>query len=109
MKKIPLSVLPAVLPAVLLAVVFSTGTLMVSARSQSSEFRVLKMPGQDERVTVIHCANAKACVIGTDASGPSHIYSSDGQKITGTLVMGDNTFGEKLAHSATSDFWDSQK
>ena len=54
------------------------------------------MPGQDERVTVIHCANAKACVIGTGASGPSHIYSSDGQKITGALVTGDNTFGEKL-------------
>ena len=66
------------------------------AQSQGSEFRVIKLSGQNERVTAIHCINAKACVIGTDASGPSHIYSSDGQKITGTLVTGDTNFGEKV-------------
>lgn len=87
MKKISLSI------TALLAI----GALLVTgARSQSNEFRIIKLPGQSERVTAIHCLNAKACVIGTDASGPSHIYVSDGQKITGTLVTGDTNFGEKV-------------
>jgi hypothetical protein len=76
---------------------FAIGALvMTGARSQSTEFRVIKLPGQSERVTAIHCLNAKSCVIGTDTGGPSHIYSSDGQKITGTLVTGDTAFGEKV-------------
>ena len=100
MKKISLSTIS--LSAVALLVIgalFATG-----ARSQSTEFRVIKLPGQSERVTAIHCSNAKACVIGTDASGPSHIYSSDGQKITGTLVTGDTAFGEKVGTLGTVGF-----
>jgi hypothetical protein len=95
MKKVSLSI----------TAFFAIGALvMTGARSQSTEFRVIKLPGQNERVTAIHCANAKACVIGTDASGPSHIYSSDGKTITGTLVTGDTTFGDKVGTLGTIGF-----
>jgi hypothetical protein len=95
MKKVSLSI----------SMLLFTGALIATgARSQSTEFRVIKLPGQSERITAIHCINAKACVIGTDASGPSHIYSSDGQTITGTLVTGDNAFGEKVGTLGTIGF-----
>jgi hypothetical protein len=95
MKKVSLSI----------SMLLFTGALIATgARSQNTEFRVIKLPGQSERVTAIHCTNAKACVIGTDTGGPSHIYSSDGQKITGTLVTGDNAFGEKVGTLGTIGF-----
>jgi hypothetical protein len=100
MKKVSLS--PISLSTVALLAI--SALVMTGARSQSTEFRIIKMPGQSERITAIHCSTAKACVIGTDASGPSHIYSSDGQKITGTLVTGDNAFGEKVGTLGTIGF-----
>jgi hypothetical protein len=100
MKKVSLSPISFSTVALLtIGALIATG-----ARSQSTEFRVIKLPGQNERVTAIHCTNSKACVIGTDASGPSHIYSSDGQKITGTLVTGDSAFGEKVGTLGTIGF-----
>jgi hypothetical protein len=86
------------------AVIGAAAIALTLAQSQSAEFRVIKLPGQSERITAIHCVNAKACVIGTDASGPSHIYSSDGKTITGTLVTGDTTFGDKVGTLGTIGF-----
>lgn len=70
--------------------------LIAGAQSQGTEFRRVKLPGQGERVTGMHCQRLKSCVISTDASGAGHLYASDGQNITGTLLEGNGKFAEPL-------------
>ena len=77
----------------------SAGVLMLALTHAqgNAAFRAIKLPGDDERVTGAYCASAKACVISTNVfGGAGHIYATDGQKITGTLVTGDSKFAEKL-------------
>lgn len=84
-------------PVITIGALVGIGALVLSlANSQGSEFRIMKLFAQNERVTGIHCTNTKTCVIATDVSGPGHLYSSDGQKITGTLITGDTKFGQQV-------------
>jgi hypothetical protein len=81
--------------------------VLALARSQvaSAEFRTIELPNDGERVTAVYCASAKACVIATDKiSGAGHIYASDGQKITATLVTGNSAMAEKLGTTGEITF-----
>jgi hypothetical protein len=62
-----------------------------------TEFRAVKWPSDNERVSGMYCASAKARVIATNVfGGAGHIYAMGGQKITGTILTGDSKLAEKL-------------
>jgi len=67
------------------------------AEVTTGEFRVVALPGDDERVAGIFCTSAASCVVATAPHGlKGHVYATDGQTITGTLLTGDTTFAEPL-------------
>jgi photosystem II stability/assembly factor-like uncharacterized protein len=77
----------------------SAGVLLLALTHAQggADFRSIKLPGDNERVTGVYCASAKACVIATNVfGGAGHIYATDGQKITGTMLIGDSKLAEKL-------------
>ncbi len=79
--------------------------LALTHAQRGAEFRSIKLPGDNERVTGMYCASAKACVIATNVFGEAgHLYATDGQKITGTLMTGDSKFAEKLGTLGTVSF-----
>lgn len=81
------------------SVAVSAGFLMVAMTHAQSgaAFRSIKLPGENERVTGVYCASAKACVISTNVfGGAGHVYATDGQKITATILTGDGKFAEAL-------------
>jgi hypothetical protein len=73
------------------------GLALVTAQSTTNTFRVIPLPNSNERVTGVYCSSAKACVIATDVfGGAGHLYASDGQRITRTLLTGDKKLAERL-------------
>ncbi len=47
-----------------------------------------------ERVTGVYCWETAACVVTTQSSEAGHLYATDGQAITATLVTSDYALGE---------------
>lgn len=81
-----------------LSVATSAGFLALAlAYSQAgNSFRAIGLAGDNERVTGMYCMSVKSCVIATEVfGGAGHLYATDGQKITSTILTGD----EKLAAS----------
>lgn len=77
----------------------SAGFLVLAlAHSQGgAAFRAIALPGDNERVTATYCTSAKTCVIATNIfGGAGHIYATDGQKITGTILTGDSKLAQSL-------------
>jgi hypothetical protein len=82
-----------------LVVTLSAFSLLALAVAQPSapSFRAITLPNDGERVTGVYCSSAKACVIATATVGqPGRVYASDGQKITRTLLTGDDKFAGQL-------------
>ncbi len=80
-----------------LKLLLSLGVGFLTLASGQATFRAIPLPDDGERVTGIYCAQAKACVVSTDKpGGPGHIYATDGQKITATIITGDAKFAEPL-------------
>ncbi len=89
MKKIVLIALNTTMSVAVVALAF--------AYAQAGTWKSIKLPQDNERVTGMYCASAKACVIATSVfGGAGHLYASDGQKITATLLTGDAKLAEKL-------------
>ena len=85
----------------------ATGFLVFAlAHSQSAPgFRVVKSLAPDDRVTGFYCTNTKSCVVATSIfGGAGHLYASDGQKITGTLLTGESKLAESLGTLGTINF-----
>ena len=63
---------------------------LTAANSQSLEFKLLQLSSLTERVTGIHCATPKSCVIATEGSGGDggKLYASNGSSIGAKLVDG---------------------
>ena len=85
-----------------LSVATSAGFLALAlalalAYSQAgNSFRAIALPGDNERVTGMYCMSVKSCVIASEVfGGAGHLYATDGQKITSTILTGN----EKLAAS----------
>jgi Photosynthesis system II assembly factor YCF48 len=75
------------------------------AQSGAPSFRVIALPNDGERVTAVYCSSAKACVIATGTVGqPGRLYASDGQKITRTLLTGDEKLAGQLGTLGTVGF-----
>lgn len=73
------------------------GLALLNLAGQAQSFRAIPLPDDSERVTGIYCASARACLVSTDKpGGAGHIYASDGQKITATLLTGNSALAEKL-------------
>ena len=80
-----------------------TGTKSDGGTSVS--FRAITLPGSGERVTGAYCSDAHTCVVTTNPFGDAgHIYSSDGNTITGTLVTGDDTYAAMFNTTGTVSF-----
>ncbi len=91
----------------LLIAALGTGLLVFAvAHSQNAPgFRVVKLPASDDRVTGMYCSSAKACVIATSVfGGAGHLYATDGQKITSTLLTGESQLAEALGTLGTINF-----
>ncbi len=70
---------------------------LTHAQAETSSFRAIALPGDAERVTGVYCASSKACVVATNVfGGAGHLYATDGQKITATLLTGNAKFAESL-------------
>lgn len=68
-------------------------------------FRAITMPGNGERVTGFYCSDAHTCVLTAEPFGDAgHVYATDGNTITATLVTGDDAFASKLGTIGTVAF-----
>jgi Photosynthesis system II assembly factor YCF48 len=73
------------------------GLTLTHAQADGPNFRAIKLPSDNERVTGVFCSSTTACVISTDAPADAgHLYASDGSKVTGTILTGDAKFAEPL-------------
>src|SRR5690606_41326570 len=51
-------------------------------------------PDPAERGTGVYCQGPAVCVVTTEASEEGHLYATDGQAITATLITADYDLGE---------------
>jgi hypothetical protein len=78
---------------------------LAAAQTSNPSFRAIKLSGESERITGVNCASAKSCVVATEVfGGAGHVYATDGQKITGTLLTGNSAMAEPLGNLGTISF-----
>ncbi len=58
----------------------------------------------EERVTGIYCSSPTSCVVSTHDFDESHLYATDSHTITGTLLSGNDAFGELVGVIGGPDF-----
>ncbi len=87
-------------------VLASFGLLALAvAQTSNPSFRAIKLLGENERITGVSCASVKSCVVATEIfGGAGHVYATDGQKITGTLLTGNSAMAEPLGNLGTISF-----
>lgn len=68
-------------------------------------FRVVPGTEPSERITGVHCQAPGACVVSSQGRYEvGHIYATDGQSITATLVSGDQALSDNFRVLGTVDF-----
>ena len=89
----------------LLSTIATASLLTLTLAQSGSSFRSIPLPDPNERVTGVYCASAKSCVVATNIfGGAGHLYATDGQTITSTILTGDGKLAESLGTLGTVNF-----
>jgi hypothetical protein len=78
----------------------STGTGGEGGTGGTAAFKAITLPDpvdqeSPDRITGVFCTALGKCVVATDAfGGTGHVYATDGKTATGTLLTGDEAYGE---------------
>lgn len=72
---------------------------------QPAGWHRVNLPSSTDRVTGIYCTSPTACVLATENShSTSHVYATDGESITATLVTADDDFASSVGVIGSPSF-----